>query len=308
MSSSCARARTSLARLFARFAAVSIGGCIALASSGAVSRIGRRAVAAVAAAVVLFAAHGAAQQPATTTVGIPARLVEIVLPGSELEVAPLATDAPLVVRIAATRKHGTAFRYDLEVTALEAGEYDVRSVLRRKDGTSAADLPPIAVAVRATLPVEQTRPHAPRALEVPPLGGYRTLLWVGGSAWVAGLAALVFWKRKRENGPEAVTTRPRSLAERLRPLVESARAGTLSREDRARLELSLVAYWRRRLALDELRPHEALSKLREHAEAGPLLRSLEAWLHAPAREREIDVAALLAPYRDLPADALDGKV
>lgn len=265
-------------------------------------RVGRVA-AALALLVVLVHAQNTT---ATTTVGIPTRIVELVLPGSELEIAPLASDEPLVVRIAAVRKHGSDFRYDFEVSALEAGEYDLRRVLRRKDGSSAADLPPIALAVRATLPADQTLPHVPRALGTPKFGGYKALLWAGGIAWVVGLAALVFWKRKREGTAAVASARPRTLAERLRPLVESARAGTLSREDRARLELSLVAYWRRRLALDELRPHDALVKLREHDEAGPLLRQLETWLHAPAADREVDVAALLAPYRDLPSDALEG--
>jgi len=47
-----------------------------------------------------------------------------------------------------------------------------------------------------------------------------------------------------------------------------------------------------------------LVDLREHPDAGPLLRGLEDWLHRPEPRESVDVGALLAPYRDLPADAL----
>jgi hypothetical protein len=81
--------------------------------------------------------------------------------------------------------------------------------------------------------------------------------------------------------------------------------GELGRAERAQLELSLVAYWRRRLGLDDRRPEQVITLLREHEQAGPLLRGLEDWLHRPEPPEDVDVAALLAPYRDLPADALD---
>jgi Ca-activated chloride channel family protein len=45
--------------------------------------------------------------------------------------------------------------------------------------------------------------------------------------------------------------------------------------------------------------------MRKHPEAGPLLGQLEAWLHRPGPPEQVSVGALLAPYRDLPADALD---
>ncbi len=49
-----------------------------------------------------------------------------------------------------------------------------------------------------------------------------------------------------------------------------------------------------------------MAMLREHEEAGPLLRRLEDWLHRPAGSAEpVDVAALLAPYQAIPADEED---
>ena len=96
-----------------------------------------------------------------------------------------------------------------------------------------------------------------------------------------------------------------SLAERLRPLVEGAVAGRLSRIELANLERALLAYWRKRLALESAEPAAAMDAMRKHPEAGPLLAQLEAWLHRPGPPAAVDVPALLAPYRDLPPEAID---
>ena len=76
----------------------------------------------------------------------------------------------------------------------------------------------------------------------------------------------------------------------------------------AALERSLMVYWWRQLGLSSQRPADALTELRRHAEAGPLLGKLESWLHSPIRQDKIDVNELLEPYRRLPANALQAEV
>ncbi len=251
----------------------------------------------------LALALAAWQAKAETTVGMPARVEQLVLPGPELEVVPAEPGAPLVLRIAATWPHGDAFRYDLEFWALEPGEYDLAAQLRRADGSAAA-LEPIPVAVRSVLPPGQRVPNEPGEGAVRSLGGYRSWIVAAAVAWLVGLVAILS-KRRRRHADAVAAARPKSLAEQLEPLVERARAGELSSAERAQLELGLVAYWRRKLALDELPPHQALARLRDHSEAGPLLVSLERWLHDPASGRAIDVARLLEPYRGLAAGSID---
>ena len=51
------------------------------------------------------------------------------------------------------------------------------------------------------------------------------------------------------------------------------------------------------------RPEQAFSLLREHDQAGPLIRQLEAWLHQRSPDRAVDVTAMLEPYQNLPAEA-----
>jgi hypothetical protein len=240
-----------------------------------------------------------------STVGMPATIEELVLPGSELEDAPSSSAAPIVLRILSVSPHGTAFRYDLEYQGLDPGEHDLADYLQRKDGSELGLLPPIPVTIESLLPPGQVLPHRPDKGRVPSFGGYRAALVAAGAVWVAGLVAILLVGRRKRADAAADAPAPRSLAERLRPLVERAMRGTLTRSERAQLELSLVAYWRERLGLDAERPEKALAALYAHEQAGALLRSLEEWLHRPSPPVDVDVHALLEPYRDVRDDALE---
>ena len=244
---------------------------------------------------------------AAPSVGMPARWNDVVLPGSELVAVSADRKAPLALRIVSARPHGDAFRYDFEYWGLEPGAHDLRSLLQRRDGSSSADLPELRVEIRSVLAAEGAAlPNAPRSAELPSLGGYNALLVAGGVVWLAGLVALLVAGRRQRRAESAAEPRVRSLAERLQPLVERAMRGELAREERAQLELSLVALWRRRLELEHARPADVLVQLRAHPEAGPLLRKLEEWLHRPDARGAAEIPALLAPYRALREDELDG--
>ncbi|WP_435015410.1 hypothetical protein TA3x_002948 [Tundrisphaera sp. TA3] len=240
---------------------------------------------------------------AAPSVGMPARIDQIVLPGTELEARPIEDRrAKVVVRVVDVYPHGTAFRYNLLYYGLEPGDYDLRDALRRKDGGSTADLPPIPVKVVAILPPGQIEPHplTPTPTAFP--GLYRPLMFLAAAAWVAGLLAILLVGRKRrrveDDRPGAVAP---SLADRLRPLVESAMAGTLAEGQHAELERMLIDHWRRRLGLEALPPAAAIAAIRSDPTAGALLNRLEAWLHMPPGSAgPVDVAALLAPYRNIP--------
>ena len=238
-----------------------------------------------------------------SAVGMPARVRELVLPGSELDVVKLDARSPLVLRRVAVYPHGTDHRYTFEYYGLEAGEFDLRDFLRRVDGSSMDGLPPIPVSVRSVLPADQTRPHVLQEGRVPFVGGYFWIQVLAGVLWLTGLLAILFLGRKQKSAAahDEIERCP-TLADRLRPLVEAAVTGELSRERAAELELALVAFWRRRLQLDDINPNEALKVLHNHPEAGALLRALEDWLHRPEPTEDVNVEALLQPYRDLPPE------
>jgi hypothetical protein len=215
------------------------------------------------------------------TVGMTGRLYDVVLPGTELEAIPGDVASKMIVRVVEVRPHGTANRYQIEFLGLEPGRYDLRSLLRRKDGTATADLPELPVDVVAVRPADKVEPNELAPGAAPRLGGYRTLLWTSGGLWLLGLLAILFVGRKKRQ-VAAGAVRPPTLAERLRPMVEDAIAGRLQPERRA----------------------EPIVALRRDPEGGSLLRQLELWLHAPPGAGEpVDVAALLRPYEQLPAEA-----
>jgi hypothetical protein len=257
-------------------------------------------------AFLLFTSSAYTQQ-ATTKVGMTGRIEQLVLPGSELEAVPAEErKTPIVLRVAAVFPHGSAYRYDLEYYGLEVGTFDLKEYLRRKDGSSKADLPAITVKVQPLLPPGQVTPNPLEIHKAPSLGGYRTLQIVAGTAWAVGFLAIIyigFLRRKRRD--PSVRAKPRSLADRLRPLVEGAIAGQLSQPELANLERTLLAFWRQRLDLNRADPAEAIERLRCHPEAGPLLEQLEIWLHRPGPNVRVDPVHLLQPYQSLPPDALE---
>jgi hypothetical protein len=247
----------------------------------------------------------ASQARVESTVGMPARVEQVVLPAPELEAAPVDPKSPILLRVTGTWPHGTDFRYDLEYQGFEPGDYDLARWLVRKDGGAAQALPAIPVTVRALLPADVMTPHQREAGSDVSLGGYRVLMIVAGVAWLLGLVLLLRWIRPPRPAAIVATAKPRTLAERLRPLVQRALENELTRAERAQLELVLVGVWKRKLELDGLEPARALSLLRNHADAGPLIRALEDWLHRPEPPKDVDLEALLAPYRDLPAEAFE---
>ena len=236
------------------------------------------------------------------------RIRELKIPGSLLEVKPIEDrDAPIIVRIVRTFPHGSDFRYEIEYYGLEPGTYDLGDFLRRADGSSDPLTVSLPVQIVSVLPDGQVKPHALDARPPPRLGGYQQLLIAGGVLWTIGLLVILFWGRGSKHASGRDPKKPRSLAERLRPLVDRAVAGDASHSELASLERSLLTYWRKRLNLQDQASSEAMRELRAHPEAGGLMTQLEQWLHNPEVQSEIDVEALLAPYRNVSERELESS-
>ena len=236
-----------------------------------------------------------------SNVGMPNTINDLILPGSELAVRPLNNDTdPLVVRIVKTIRHGDAHRYQIEYYGLEPGTHDLTDYLQRTDGTLADDLPVIPVRVDPLLPAGQIQPNPMRTQRTPSIGGYRVKMLLAGTVWLAGLLVILFAGRRKILGGDRFMQQEPSLADRLRPIVEDAMHNRLTESKQAELERLLLTYWRQRLDLNEVKAAEAITALRQHEEAGQLLRQLESWLHKPAGQRDtVDVGELLKPYRNV---------
>ncbi|MEM9018868.1 MAG: hypothetical protein AAGC68_17800, partial [Verrucomicrobiota bacterium] len=204
----------------------------------------------------------------------------------------------LVLRVVNRYPHGDSFRYDLEFYGLEPGTYHLSNFLRPENGAEPVTLPSLPIRVASTLPDEQILPNALEAATPSHLGGYRLTLLIGGVLWVIVMAWILFWKKRGNLDEETVPVRAASTAEQLQPLLESAMEGTLEDSERALLERLLLDHWRKKLELDPTDPLEGLRTIREHDEAGILVRKMEDWLHRPEPSvSNDDVAELLEPYR-----------
>lgn len=259
------------------------------------------------ACIVLSAACLVAQESDDShreaTVGMRAKIMQLVVEGSELVPAPSTSESVLVVRVLATWPHGDHLRYDLEWVGFEEGTYDLTKFLVRKDGSSMDNLSPVEVNVLSVLPGDAFEPSELERSPATRLDGYTTTQIVTGVFWGVGLLSILFigrkWKKKALPAPPKPT-----LADRLRPMVERVASGNADAAQKAELERLLVAFWRARLDLGSVRAMDAIVTIRNHKEAGALLRQVEAWLHAPEPPAKFDVAGLLRPYRAVTADSL----
>jgi hypothetical protein len=241
--------------------------------------------------------------PRQSAVGIPATIDQLVLPGPEREVAPIEDfKTPVVVRIVEIYPHGKDFRYDLSYYGLIPGKYNLATFLRRKDGKPDADLPEIPVTIESLLPPGQIQPHELSPKVSARFGGYRLLALLVAMVWSAGFVFILYALRRKAVSYQAIPTQRLTLAERLRPLVEQAVAGTLNPGQRAELERLLLGYWTRKLGLENRDPAAMMAALRNDPEAGRVVRQLEDWLHRPGGEQDVDVPALLRPYANIPAE------
>ena len=237
------------------------------------------------------------------TVGLEGQL-EVNLP--EAGLTPRAADrrAPVLVRIAYTRPHGALTLYDLRYIGRVPGQFDLRDYLVTTNGIPATNLPALGVSIAGVLPTPHNGWLEEEALRAPSLfGGYRAVAAIVIVLWIAAFFVILRVGRKPQ--PVAVASpvqRPPTFAERIRPLVESAAAGRISADEKATLERMLITHWQRRLGLREANGEQLIARLREHGEAGALLRALEDWLHRPPGNTTVQVESVLAPYRDLPME------
>lgn len=228
------------------------------------------------------------------------REVSVTLDRGDYRPKPLDDRTPLILRLeTVTPAADGRFTYVFRYLGFEPGPYKLADYLVHPDGSPASDLGETPIQVDSILPPTHQGELNPFATQpFPWIGGYRRIL--GGLAllWLCGLPALIWLGRKKPEVPVTEVEVPAlTYAERMRPLVEAAAAGQLTATGQANLERLLTGYWREKIARPDLRMSEALAMLKNHAEAGPLLRALERWLHRPGGATRAEIEGLLKPYR-----------
>ncbi len=235
------------------------------------------------------------------TVGMSGTIGQIVLPGSELtvkEVDPRRT--PIAIRIDEVFPHGESFRYDFTWFGLEPGKHDLSDYLARKDGTSAEDLPHIPVTVNSVLPPDELHPNAASSGLLARIGGYRMAMIAATVAWIAGLFAILFVGRAKKRVSAAAVEQQLSPVEQIQRLIDRALAqGTLEPSDKAALDARILGFWRDRRNLGDVKVADALSTLKQDAQAAPLLAGIERWFYSREAPSRDEIAELLRPMAEL---------
>jgi hypothetical protein len=226
--------------------------------------------------------------------------ITVDLPRNDYLARPLDDRTEFILRIESVSPVGKdRFRYALYFMGLEPETFDLADYLVRVDGSRPDELAGQRVRVHAVL----SEDHDGRLTNYVPdrfpfIGGYRAALVTLTILWVAGIGGFIWSYRKRKPIAAAVTVaQPPSLAERLRPLVEAAAAGRLTLEEKAQIERLLMGFWREKIPMAEMKMAETVAHLREHPQAGELLRALERWLHQRDGASPAEINSLLEQYR-----------
>lgn len=243
------------------------------------------------------------QDPQTrTTIGIEGRVV-VEHRGDALVPIDAGDDAVLLLRVGNAESLADGqWRTELRFLARRPGAYDLRDSLSYgPDRPVGETIPAILVQVDSLLPADHMGDlDGIPGLDGPDDGGFRTIFRVVLALWLIPAFAWLIWRWHKRPRPEPIIVEHvPTLAELIQPFINRAIAGELDLEGQAKLERLLLGYWRERLALQAEDQTAALRKMRQHAEAGELLRAVEAWLHRPdhAPADQAEVQRLLAPYQ-----------
>jgi hypothetical protein len=235
--------------------------------------------------------------------------ITVDLPRNDYLARPLDDRTEFILRIESVTPVGKdRFRYALYFMGLESETFDLANYLIHGDGSRPEELAGQTVRVQAVLPED----HDGRLTNYVPerfpfIGGYRAALVALTILWIAGIGGFIWSYRKRKPIAAAVTVpQPPSFAERLRPLVEAAAAGRLTLEEKAQIERLLMGFWREKIPSAEMKMAETVAHLREHPQAGELLRALERWLHQRDGASPAEINSLLEPYRRPATAMLEG--
>jgi len=262
--------------------------------------------------LLILACSSAFAEEENLTVGVSGTVEQVILPGSEMIVKPI-TDRlnPIVLRIGQVFPHGDSFRYELHYQGMEPGTYNLVDFLTRKDGSPMGDVEPIEVKIHSLLPPGQVIPNPVREVPVDSMGSYTPWAIAVAVIWATGLLCLIFLGRKRRQS-SAVKERQQTLGDLIQDRLQAAKDKRLTPGQYAELERLLLTFWRKRLGLEHMTLEQSTKTIRNHKDAGPLVKKLEHWMHSPDNDptpnagEDADLAKLIEPYHAMPVELLEG--
>ena len=263
------------------------------------------------------------------SVGAPARIT-LSLDRPDYTATPDDDSAPMWVHIENIEpKEDGSFLYHLSYAGLESGIFNLTDYLQ-KSPTERLSEPVFSVGVRSAIPEDALYDFGDMAASAPPTVfpysktvGLLGALWLGWGCWLMrqrrrlnkesteGTHPQIDAAQDDADAEKNQASRPQTLSDVLRPLVQKAALKTISTKEKALMEHILFLYWGKKLELDHLDDAEQLRRILDHEEAGGLLRTVEQWLYQPAAAISAEaISETLEPYmqldmKDLPELAAD---
>lgn len=233
--------------------------------------------------------------------GIPTRFTDIYIAGEKVEPIPRTdSSSSLVIRVLAIKPASEGYRYDMEVYGLDQGVHSLAKFLRFTQNQLPVTELETTLEVTTQHPSDILPKPQPLKHSTPEnLSNYRSTIWVLALVWVIVLVwILIYRKPKPKNlGEEA---RVESAHEKLQKLVLATAHGELNLTQKSTLERLIIGHWKKQIpGLDSLSTSEAISKLRTHPEASPLVLKIEHWLHAPSQSiTQKEIEPLLTAFKE----------
>ncbi len=184
--------------------------------------------------ILLLGSSALMAETPSQRVGLPLVITEIYIPGGEVRAKPRRDSEPsLSVRIMEVKPAENGSRYDFRDPRARSRQLRSRGI-SRSPGRNIHS--PHSFENHRRLPPGIPKLHETDRGILPELGGYRRTMTILGAIWLAGLLAILFWRKKKQadSGEDKIT--PPTLSERLRPLVLHAAEGKLPSTDRAKLK------------------------------------------------------------------------
>jgi hypothetical protein len=193
-----------------------------------------------------------------------------------LQVLPVDTEQPLLVRIITETESATGWHYEFGVVGQFPGEFPLADYLVTNDEK------PAAISRRVAVSGVLTDDH--NGWLDPLAGGAFPKSYHYGRWWLAawclwGLGLFLLLRPEKLDQEEACLAAAPSLEEQLMGILDAA---DLSPNVLQRIEALILQLWRERLGLLEGDPGPVLAALKADPQSGPIIRDLERCLHAPS--------------------------
>lgn len=261
--------------------------------------LGAAAVVAMVVLITLYFLPPREKGPIEVPLGVE-HAMALTCPGPELAVKPYGYGVAVSLRIADISVQNDGRRtYDIRYMLNRGGTYDITEYLTTVEGVDPVGLPAFTVTgLEALSEGVDKRIRELREVDIEIWHYYYETMTLVVALWLLWLGLIIFWPREREAIEAAAGPTREPFGERLRAYLAQAAEGTLSKQDKARMEMMLIDHWRGELPnAGRLRMHTTVRRIGADPRFAPAYHAVIDWLHNPASTvTDAQLVEHLTPY------------